>query len=104
MARTAKAAPPSNKTIEKLLKELMEKNPDVVKEAARDRYLSPEAQHVKALISNMGTKTCPHCKRTMPIKQKFGIRKTGKYGVLRPHSWCYECRGSKESHPTRWRL
>lgn len=38
-----------------------------------------------------GRATCPHCGMTGQVRKWFGIRNMGT-GVLRPQSWCRDCR------------
>lgn len=43
--------------------------------------------------------TCPHCGKVGTVGKEFGPRRVN--GQIRAQSWCKECRGGKDSHPTR---
>lgn len=42
---------------------------------------------------------CPHCGKVGKVRDVFGTKVVD--GITRANSWCTECRGTKDAHPTK---
>lgn len=52
-----------------------------------------EAIRATTATRNLPRSTCPHCEHNGPIETDFGWR-TMAGGIIRPQSWCRECRAA----------
>ncbi|GAC1590843.1 MAG: hypothetical protein NVS3B25_09690 [Hymenobacter sp.] len=74
------------------------------------QHFAGQPEQLKAILNKIAemnqiptaTKVCPHCDKEKQVARDFGY--TTKRGEVIAQPWCRVCRGSRESHPTRYGL